>query len=193
MPKILLIRHGETHGNLEGRLQGQEDSPLTLKGITQAVGHAKTIARLMEEDPDDWHVTVSPLGRCMQTAAIICETTQLPFGEAVVDPRLVEVGLGEWSGALRSDVGVDLSDGKLRRMRDLWCFAAPGGEGWEKVALRLGSWLAERAPTEKLIVVSHGLAGRVLRTLYTGQEAHDSPQDGLFLLQSGDVTFIPDA
>lgn len=37
MTKVILIRHGETEWNREGRYQGQDDSPLTLWGIQQAL------------------------------------------------------------------------------------------------------------------------------------------------------------
>ena len=34
---IIVVRHGETEWNREGRLQGQGDSPLTERGLSQAV------------------------------------------------------------------------------------------------------------------------------------------------------------
>ena len=38
MVRIILIRHGETTWNTEGRYQGQEDTPLSERGIRQGMG-----------------------------------------------------------------------------------------------------------------------------------------------------------
>ena len=40
-PEVLVLRHGQTEWNAEGRLQGHLDSPLTEKGLRQASGRMK--------------------------------------------------------------------------------------------------------------------------------------------------------
>ena len=36
VPPIWFLRHGETEWNLEKRIQGRRDSPLTARGVDQA-------------------------------------------------------------------------------------------------------------------------------------------------------------
>ena len=193
MATILLFRHGETHWNRLRRVQGQADtvSPLTLKGIAQARAFGEA-ARGLIGDGAGWQVVSSPLARCTQTTAILCEVAGLAFAEATFDPRLKEVDTGAFSGLLKSD---------LRRLHpelmagtglNSFFFRCPGGETWDDMARRIGSWLAETRPHQRLVVVSHGVAGKVLRALYGGLDpetllAEDSPQDALFLLRNGTI------
>ncbi len=72
-----------------------------------------------------------------------------------------------------------------------WLFASPGGETYDMVAARVGAWLRELDETDgrRRIVVSHGVAGSVLRELYGGGPAEQTrpPQDAVFLLYGGVV------
>ena len=76
---IYLFRHGETLWNRERRLQGQLDSPLTLRGIAQVRRNAETLQREIG-DPAGLAMLASPLGRAWQSAVIVAETLGL-------DPR----------------------------------------------------------------------------------------------------------
>ena len=64
------------------------------------------------------------------------------------------------------------------------------------MAARLGDWLGEAtAGGRDLVVVSHGVAGRILRGLYAGLSreealALDVPQDAVFRLEGGRVERI---
>lgn len=191
MPTILLIRHGETHWNREKRLQGHADSPLTLKGIVQAEAYGRTIAPLVDAG---WRVVTSPLGRCVQTAAILCETAGLSFAGVEKDDRLKEVGTGTFSGRLRAEMQAahpELFGSGL----DAWYFRCPGCETHAALTARLSAWLGERRAGDRLVVVSHGVAGKMLRGLYAGLDpaealAADSPQDAVFRLAAGRVERI---
>ena len=75
-----------------------------------------------------------------------------------------------------------------------WAFDAGSGESYEAVATRVGGWLASLPPEpeRKIIAVSHGISGRVLRGLYADLDRdasaqQDVPQDAVFLLQHGGV------
>ena len=75
-----------------------------------------------------------------------------------------------------------------------WFFTAPGGETYEQVMVRVSDWLAEQSaePERRLIVVSHGIAGRLLRGAYAGLSrdetlAQDVPQDALYRLTAGQI------
>ena len=107
------------------------------------------------------------------------------------DERLVEIDVGEWSGRLREEV-----HGENPHLvgDDAWGFQAPGGETYEVMMVRLTSWLSEQAaePERRLIVVSHGVASRLLRGAYAGlarEEALrlDIPQDAVYRLANGQI------
>jgi probable phosphoglycerate mutase len=75
-----------------------------------------------------------------------------------------------------------------------WFFAAPGGETYDDVMARVSDWLYEQVaePERRLIVVSHGIAGRLLRGAYAGLTPTetlelDVPQDALYRLQAGQL------
>lgn len=186
MPTLLLVRHGETHWNREKRVQGHGDSPLTLKGIEQAKAYGRTLSKLIDQ-PAEWRVVASPLPRCVQTAAILCEVAGLDFTTITLEPRLREISTGQYSGMLKSDLAPEALAGTGL---DTWFFRCPGGETHAQVSERLGSWLGDRVAGEKLVVVSHGVSGRILRGLYTRKDpvealAEDSPQDAVFRLRTG--------
>jgi broad specificity phosphatase PhoE len=190
---IYLVRHGQTEFNRERRIQGHVDSPLTELGVRQA----KAVGRLLRDlirDPAGWRIISSPLGRARATAQIIAGKLAKASGTLPVelDPRIQEMSWGSHDGRLRSEIEAENPEtfGKTG-----WAFDAPtDGESYEVVAARVGAWLASLPPEpdRKIIAVSHGISGRVLRGLYAdlprdeaGQQ--DVPQDAVFLLQHGGV------
>ncbi len=90
MTRFIVVRHGQTRWNVEKRVQGQEDSPLTEEGLAQAEAIAKRLAR------EHFDVLVaSDLGRAVQTAQPIARLCGLPI---VKDARLRERHFGEGEG-----------------------------------------------------------------------------------------------
>ncbi|HLZ73913.1 histidine phosphatase family protein [Phenylobacterium sp.] len=186
---IYLVRHGQTEFNRERRIQGHVDSPLTELGLRQA----KAVGRLLRDlirEPDGWRIVSSPLGRARSTAEIVAaKIGGLPVE---LDARLQEMSWGSFDGRLRAEIEAEHPEtfGKTG-----WAFDAPtDGETYEGVCARVGDWLASLPPEpeRKIIAVSHGISGRVLRGLYAGlprDEAgqQDVPQDAVFLLQHGGV------
>src|SRR5690242_8696605 len=90
MATLLLVRHGETDWNAEGRLQGQTDRPLNEYGRRQARELAERLA-------GDGVVAIyaSDLSRAKETAEIVGGRLGLPV---VVDPDLRERNWGTWEG-----------------------------------------------------------------------------------------------
>jgi broad specificity phosphatase PhoE len=98
MSKYLwLIRHGESQGNLEQRVQGWADYPLTDLGRRQA---ARLAERLVQERPI-YELVASPLQRAAETAQIISRALGLP---ARFDARLKEYNFGPLTGLTPNDI-----------------------------------------------------------------------------------------
>lgn len=187
---IYLVRHGQTVFNAERRQQGHLDSPLTALGRAQGAAIGRLLQGLIEK-PDDWRLISSPLGRAQDTAGLIGQALGLPVE---TDRRVIEVSFGQWDGRLRDELAAEHPD---TFGRGDWQFAAPGRESFESVETRVGDWLASLPPEpeRKVIVVSHGGSGRVVRGAYLGLSraetwAQDVPQDAVFRLASGSVERI---
>jgi probable phosphoglycerate mutase len=185
---IYLVRHGQTEFNRERRLQGHVDSRLTELGLRQARAVGGLLKDLIR-DPAGWRIVSSPLGRARDTAETIGGI--LGIAEVELDPRLIELSWGDWDGRLRTELEEAYPDAFGRTG---WAFDAPTGESYEAVTARLSDWLASLAPEpeRKVIAVSHGVAGRILRGVY-GDLARDAavsqdvPQDAVYLLQHGRI------
>lgn len=104
---IALVRHGETDWNINRRLQGRTDIPLNATGQAQARAAAELLREYRGHDGSDPHelpwrsMVTSPLGRAVETAAII--TGLLGLGEASIDEALIERRFGEAEGLLVAD------------------------------------------------------------------------------------------
>lgn len=185
-PLIILIRHGQTEFNRDGRLQGRLDSPLTPEGVEQARRMGRLVKTFVDEQ-GPWSVVSSPLGRAYQTAEIVCEAAGL--GVAIeTDERLTELSVGAFDGLTREEI---LAAAPETRIGPGWLFTTPGGEGEAALRARLAAWLAEVDETDgrRRLVVSHGIAGRMLRHLYAGEPVHGAPppQDIVFRLVGGRI------
>jgi broad specificity phosphatase PhoE len=137
---LLLVRHGETAPNVEGRLLGRADPPLTPRGRDQAAALAHGLPR-----PD--LVVSSPLQRAVATAAAF----EL---EPRLDERWTELDYGELDGRAPSDV----PDETWRQWRGDSSFAPPGGESLADLGVRVRAACEELAPvavTDVVVVVSH--------------------------------------
>lgn len=190
--ELYLLRHGQTVWNSRGRMQGQQDSPLIWKGINQARACGDLLARRLER-PADYSLVSSPLGRAWQTAAIVAEALGREPEEIRHEPRLMEVRFGDWEGLTWDEIEASEPGVTARRLATRWTYRPPGGETYAEVAERIGDWLRSVEPGAKLIVIGHGLAGRILRGLFLGLSheeifALEEPQDAVFRLSEGEVT-----
>lgn len=191
---IYLLRHGETEWNREGRLQGHLDSPLTERGRAQARAMGGCLRQVIG-DLDGYAVVTSPLGRARETAEEVAAIIGHPQAEIAEEAALKEHGFGDWQGKRQADLPKIYPEAWRAREADKWSFQVPGGESYALVALRLKGWLARQDDSARLIAVSHGLAGRILRGLYENATpteifAMNEPQDAVFRLSEGVVTRI---
>ena len=169
-----IARHGETVFNAAGRMQGdgQPHTPLTRAGFAQAdaIGTALRAELGVRPALTLWS---SPAGRALQTLAVIAEHLELDWHQTRADPRLVEIGVGAWSGRHYADV---IAEGGpvIDRATGLFARNAPDGEEYGAIAARLNGWLADTAddPGDRLVIM-HGISSRVLRGLMTGAAVAD--------------------
>lgn len=185
---ILLLRHGETFWNREARIQGHMESDLTPLGERQAAAMARLVADLVDREGGGFRLVSSPIGRAMRTAGMVAEATGLPIE---VDPLLAEISCGEWEGQLRADIAHHHPAVFATRE---WFFGAPGGETFENVTARAVSWLdtLPAEPERRVIAVSHGVWGRLLRGAYAGLDRQatldqDVPQNAVYRLHGGQI------
>jgi broad specificity phosphatase PhoE len=186
---IVLVRHGETFWNREGRIQGHTESDLTPLGVRQAQAMAAVVGELVRRDGGEaWRLVSSPIGRARRTAEMVAAATGLPIE---TDGRLAEISCGEWEGRLRSEIAHVHPE--IFATRE-WFFGAPGGETFEDVTARAVDWLSSLPPEpeRRIIAVSHGVWGRLLRGAYAGLDRQetlnqDVPQDAVYELRGGRI------
>jgi broad specificity phosphatase PhoE len=144
---LVLVRHGESAFIVEGRFQGQAETPLTARGLRQAALVAERLAH--PHDPPALplplgplrEVVHSPLRRTTQTAeAILAALDGPPAGRP--DPGLLEIGQGEWEGLLRDDISARYGDTLAAWRRSPTTTWAPGGESLAEVQARVRPSLA---------------------------------------------------
>ena len=193
---IYLVRHGETEWNRAGRVQGHLDSPLTANGEAQAHAVGEALRELI--DGDGFDIVASPLGRTRATAAIIRDALGDEGIAIATDDRLREISWGDWDGLTFDEIDTRDPGERARRRDDRWDHRPPGGESYAETALRAADWLAGADslagadPARRLIAVSHGGIGRLLRGLYASLSRDEmltleQPQDAFHRLSDGQV------
>jgi len=93
--RLLVVRHGESTWNAQGRWQGQADPPLTPVGARQARAAAAALVGTVVHA-----VWSSDLTRAASTAAILAG----PDRSARLEPRLRERDIGSWAGLTRPEL-----------------------------------------------------------------------------------------
>jgi len=178
--RLLLVRHGETSYNREGRIQGRLESELTKQGHEQARALGHWLAAVEAGSVDQ--VFVSPRRRTRQTLANIETGYSAPA--ATVRAGLREIELTMWEGQLRSE----LKDGDGNSDLDRWFqwkahpdgfrFAEDGHSPLGDVSRRAAEeWAALRTNTPAAstsMVVAHGAFNRVFLLTALGLPVDDA-------------------
>lgn len=169
MTRIILTRHGQTLWNIEGRVQGSLDSPLTEKGILQA----RSLAGRLKDQTIDYIYSSDSL-RAINTAEEI--RRELGLEKIRTNPALREFSFGEWEGCIWQELRVTYPD-----IFKIWdsephLVTTPGGENMEKVMERSWKFL-QSIPRDHagqtVCIVTHGLTLKLLVTKALGFEVRD--------------------
>ncbi|WP_395713974.1 histidine phosphatase family protein [Reyranella sp.] len=142
---LYVLRHGETFWNTERRMQGMRDSKLTERGRLQAEAMGRTLERELEAAAGPTVFLRSPLGRACETAEIIGRAIGLDPGQWRDDPRLVELGYGDWEGLHWKEIEVTHPTALADWRADPHGYYPPGGETHTDLRARSAAVLAEIA------------------------------------------------
>ena len=169
-PRMLLVRHGETDWNRQGRFQGQIDIPLNSHGHAQAAAAGEFLQKVSFD-----RAYTSSMSRPRQTAeGILKHHPGVPL-TSVSD--LVEIGHGQWEGCLEQEIAaswgelladwkrapetVQMPDGET--IHDVWDRSL---RGWNTIASSLHS-------DETALVVAHDAVNKTILCALLGLNAAD--------------------
>jgi broad specificity phosphatase PhoE len=150
--QLVLVRHGQTQWNREGRWQGQADPPLNATGRRQARQVAQALSGARPEQ-----LYSSDLRRALETAAIVGAELGLTV---IPEPRLREIDLGRWQGMLAADIKAEGPDEFQRWHDSPLTTRPPDGEDVRTMAervLQAVSEIALRHPGQRVAIVAHEL------------------------------------
>ena len=155
MHNIYFTRHGETVWNVENKICGMTDSPLTARGQEQA----RQLGALVRDSGlhiDE--ILYSPLSRAADTAKAIAAATGLP---ARCEPRLREQCFGKYEGTPRDGAEFRISKTHFADRYD-------GGESMMQLAQRIYNLLDElkEQQDKTYILVAHNGIARVVQSYF---------------------------
>lgn len=159
MARWIFLRHGESSANAGGFLAGWDDVPLTPLGVEQAVAAGRALAGVPFE-----RVVVSDLRRAQHTASLALDARGGEHPTPLVDHRLRERHLGQWSGVSLEALRADGRNAELLG----WDTAPPEGESHLTMMLRVLPALVELGEGPDTLMVSHGGLLRALLGLLDG-------------------------
>jgi probable phosphoglycerate mutase len=158
-----LIRHGEPVGGARYRGNGTDD-PLSVLGWSQM---ADALGQSAHWD----QVISSPMSRCRVFATDLAGRHGLPL---VVDPNLIEVGMGAWEGRARSDVAEQEPERYAAFYHDPVAERPAGAEPLERLVARVSDAYARHLaayPGRRLLIVCHAGVMRALVGHLLGADA----------------------
>jgi broad specificity phosphatase PhoE len=188
---LYMLRHGETAWNTERRMQGSKNSDLTARGRLQALAMGRALRAELAHEPGPTIFLRSPLGRVRETSQIIGRELGLNPSQWRDDPRLSELGYGEWEGFSWTEIEVTYPTALADWRADPHGYCPPGGETHVELRRRSAAVLADIvASRTRTVVVGHGVSGAVVRGLNLGLDARamfvlEKPQDAFFRLLAG--------
>ncbi len=158
MPRIILVRHGKTVWNAEGRYQGKMDIPLNEEGREQA----RRVGEALKDFPIK-AVFSSPLSRCIDTAREIARHHGL---EVQSEEGFKEIDHGEWEGMLASEV-----EERYPELLKLWRtkpaeVQMPGGESlkdvYDRAVEAFEKVVSRFSPEDLIVIVGHDATNKVI-------------------------------
>lgn len=166
--KIYLLRHGETDWNIEGRLQGRMDIPMSESGKEQitSIGHY-----LKDRGFSVGRIISSPLLRAKQTTEIVAKAINFE-GNVSFDELLLERSFGKLEGELWSPQ-IDLNDTKH------------GIESVESLCQRAQEVWLKYTDEKDVLIIAHGaIIKAIVAALTNGKVPYE---DNRIFIKQGDI------
>lgn len=165
---IYLTRHGQTLWNIEKRLQGRGNSPLTEDGIERAKELRDRIKNI--------HIDIiysSPIERALNTANIIKGDKDV---EVVTDDGLMEMCFGDYEGRKTDEVMQENSSWDISLIiKGNTKLSAPNGETLEEVRNRVSitmDRIIEENRGKTILIVAHGITLKALMYYFKDEEVN---------------------
>lgn len=158
MTTVILIRHGETDWNLEGRFRGNASVPLNARGLREAELTAHHVAASWRVDA----IYSSPIVRALQTAQPLGDLTGM---RVEVSPGFTDLHFGVWEGHTASEVALSHPEMLETWMREPASLRIPEGETLAEVEARAThalSGIVLRHRGQTVAVVSHTGVNRLV-------------------------------
>jgi probable phosphoglycerate mutase len=157
--RLIVVRHGATAWNAEGRYTTRTDMPLSPAGLEQARATAAALAG----EPID-RVFCSPLSRARTTGELIAAALPQPV-EVLVDERLTEIDAGPFEGLTTAQINAGpLAEAHARWHADTADPATPAGaEPLDSARDRAAAFFADASALPgTTLAATHGSFARVL-------------------------------
>ena len=177
MPKLVLVRHGQTVHNRLGLIQGRTDTELSPEGEAQA----RKLAVELREEPFD-RVYSSPLKRAFRTAEIIVQGRDIAI---TTDDRLVEIDQGDWTSQNGRELFMT-SEQYKKWVIDPTKTGPPNGETIHEVLKRANSFFGD-IKGDNILLVAHGGVIAVMRTVL---ESHPLDKAWELLMGNGQAIVL---
>jgi alpha-ribazole phosphatase len=149
--RLYLIRHGEVEGAAPGKLLGRTDTPLSKRGLEQAVKLAQVLSKEQLSA-----VYCSDLQRARVTAEIIARRSNVKVQDSAA---WREIDMGEWDGRTMASLHDEAPQLVARLFDDPASFEYPGGESFACFTARILQAVDQLLMTHKsgeVVLVAHG-------------------------------------
>ncbi|MCP9899921.1 histidine phosphatase family protein [Cyanobium sp. Cruz CV13-4-11] len=168
--RLLLVRHGETDWNREGRFQGQIDIPLNAHGLAQAEAARAFLAPIPLQ-----RAYSSDMARPLRTAEVILGSH--PGVPLTTNRGLREIGHGLWEGRLESEISAGWPDLLAAWKRSPETVQMPEGETivevWDRSLAAWNHIAAGLGPQETALVVAHDAVNKTILCALLGLSPGD--------------------
>jgi 2,3-bisphosphoglycerate-dependent phosphoglycerate mutase len=159
MPKLILVRHGQSLWNLEDRFTGWVDVPLTAKGREEALAAGSKLKGISIDV-----AYTSNLQRAQTTLALICEGMGVDI-PTIRDEALNERHYGDLQGLNKTRTAEKFGEEQVKIWRRSFDIPPPNGESLKDTAARTLPFfdqciLGDIAQDKDVLVVAHGNSNR---------------------------------
>lgn len=154
-PIYYIMRHGKTEWNLHKRIQGRNNSPL----LSESLILSRKMANYLLQCAKLNKIFVSPLGRAVETAEIICGVLGIGY---IKNDLLMECNHGICEGMRLDEVKEVMPSFVSSRESDKWNTPWPQGESYADVFLRAEIFVRQLTMNDSVLIVGHEMFNKCL-------------------------------